>query len=807
MDVLSFLRDHIAVLDGAMGTMLQNAGMENGVLPEKLNLTDPELIISVHKAYFDAGSNIVCTNTFGANLLKYSEDELDAIIPAAIRNAKEAARRSVSSQDKFIALNIGPTGKMLKPLGDLDFEEAVRIFSFTARLGEKNGADLILIETMNDSYETKAALLAAKESASLPVFVSNAYGGDGKLLTGATPEALLPMLEGLGADAVGINCSLGPDALLPVLQRYLQLTNLPVFFKPNAGLPVMQNGKSVYNVSAEAFAASVIKTADLGVNGFGGCCGTNPDYIRPLAEAVKDRHPVLRTAKRRTVVTSYANATELGDAPVLIGERINPTGKKRFRQALLDSDFGYILQEAVQQQENGARILDVNVGIPEIDETSFLSKTTTELQAVTELPLQIDTTSVPAMELALRRYNGKAMINSVNGKEDSMRTIFPLAKKYGGVVVALTLDENGIPETAAERLEIAKKILQTAHSYGIQDHDLVFDPLCMAVSAMPKAAGVTLESVKLITEQLHCCTVLGVSNVSFGLPERCYLNSAFLLSALTLGLSAAIANPFDREIKKAFHTYAALNGFDAGFADYIGFAKQYPSMLSEPARTGTAVSPSSAKSESDLQNAVIKGIRQNAVSAAKALLSDCAPLDIIKNEIIPALNTVGEGFERKEIFLPQLLMSAEAAAAAFEEIKPAVSAAKTSSTDARVKIILLTVQGDIHDIGKNIVKLLLQNFGFDVMDLGKDVAPRDVLSAVKTTHAGIVGLSALMTTTLPAMEETVALLHKEAPWCKIIVGGAVLTPQYAASIGADRYAKDAMETVRYAQEFESTAEK
>ena len=803
MKVTDFLQSNIVLLDGAMGTMLQSAGAAVGELPEEINLTSPSQVIAVHKAYFDAGSNIVCTNTFGANLLKFSADKLDQIIKAAIGNAKQAALQSCGSQNKYIALDIGPTGKLLKPLGDLDFERAVELFRTSAMLGEKYGADLILIETMSDAYETKAALLAAKESTSLPVFVSNAFGADGRLLTGASPEVLIPMLEGLQADAIGVNCSLGPDALLPVVRKYLSNAHIPVFFKPNAGLPELINEKTTYNVTPASFADSVAGAVKAGVRAVGGCCGTTPDYIRALAASIAGLHPVPIASAPRTVVTSYAAAVQFGEAPVLIGERINPTGKKRLKQALLESDLGYILNEAVRQQEQGAQILDVNVGLPEIDEPALLEKTVTELQTVTELPLQIDTSSPAAMERALRHYNGKAMINSLNGKKEVMEAIFPLVKKYGGVVVALTLDENGIPDDAEGRFLIAQRILETARSYGINSSDIVFDPLCMAVSAMPQAAAVTLEAVRLIHSRLHCHTVLGVSNVSFGLPERTYLNATFLTCAFAVGLSAAIVNPFSTEIKKAYCSYCALMGADPGFASYIRFAASVPSA----AQFTTTSSPADSLQNTpendgdDLRNAIVNGVKQTAAALAKTKLRSCPALAIITDDIIPALDAVGLKFEQGSLYLPQLLMSAEAAAAAFDEIK-AYAASDVGDHKTQTEIVLLTVKGDIHDIGKNIVKLLLQNFGFQVTDLGKDVSPQAALEAVIKSHAPLVGMSALMTTTLPAMQETISLLHEKAPWCKIIVGGAVLTEEYAKSIGADKYAKDAMETVRYAQQTE-----
>ena len=801
-----FLQNHIILLDGAMGTVLQKMGLGKGVLPETLNMTAPDTITGIHKAYLNAGANVISTNTFGANSLKFPETELRDVIFHAVNNARSAASQIAGGQNKYVALDIGPTGKMLKPLGDLDFEDAVEIFAKTVRLGAQAGVDLIFIETMNDSYETKAALLAAKENCDLPVIVSNAYGADGKLLTGASPAVMVAMLEGMGADAIGVNCSLGPKALKPVVDEYLRLSSVPVLVKPNAGLPQVHNGETTYDVKETEFANDVSAMVKAGVRLAGGCCGTSPEYIAALKEKTAFLSPLPITKKNRTVVASYAATAVFGKKPLLIGERINPTGKKRFKQAIIASDMGYILNEGVRQQEHGVHILDVNVGLPEIDETAFLRNTVTELQSVTELPLQIDTASPAAMEAALRVYNGKAMINSVNGKENTMRAIFPLVKKYGGVVVGLTLDENGIPESAAERTLIAKKIIAAAQSYGIEKKDIFIDPLCMAVSAAPNAGAETLKAVERITNELGCKTVLGVSNVSFGLPDRPRLNSAFFTAAMTKGLSAAIMNPFSDEMMSAYCSFCAISGADENFADYIAFTAAHP-LQNETNRIKQIDSAIPAdKPETELcpplQNAIIKGLRLEAAQQASLLLNSRNALQIINEDIIPALNRVGVSFEQKKIFLPQLLMSAEAAAAAFESIKSAEIESGTP-TEQRCPIVLLTVEGDIHDIGKNIVKLLLSNFGFAVHDLGKDVTPAAALSAVKELHAPLVGLSALMTTTVPAMRETITLIHKEAPWCKVIVGGAVLTESYAVEIGADKYAPDAMEAVRYAEQIDA----
>ena len=753
------------------------------------------VLIDIHKAYFDAGSNVVCTNTFGANCLKFADDELEQIIKAAVANAKKAREQSVQKGEKFIALDIGPSGKPLKPLGDLDFEDAVNVFSKTVKFGVKYGVDLIIIETMNDSYETKAALLAAKENSNLPVIVSNAYGEDGKLMTGAAPAAMVAMLEGMGADAIGANCSLGPRQLRGVAEELLQKASVSVILKPNAGLSKSINGKTVFDVTVDEFSDEVAALVKKGVRVVGGCCGTTPEYIASLYSKTSELAPVPIADKKITVVSSYTHAIEFGESPILIGERINPTGKKRFKQALLENDIDYILSEGVNQQEKGVHILDVNVGLPDVDEVHMLKNTVCELQAIIDLPLQIDSSNIAAMEEALRRYNGKAMINSVNGKRESMEAVFPLVKKYGGLVVALILDESGIPDTAQGRVKIAENILKVANEYGIDKKDIIFDTLAMTISADNKAAVATLSSLKTIKNELGCHTSLGVSNISFGLPNRDAVNGTFFALALQNGLSAAIMNPYSVDMMKTYYAYRALKGLDENCAEYIGSAESF-------AVTVTSVAAAAPKTteeySSELQHAVIKGFKDKAGELTKNLLSSVDPLEIVNNEIIPALNTVGKGFEEKTVYLPQLLMSAEAAKSAFEVIKASMSGKEKAGTKG--VIVIATVYGDIHDIGKNIVKLLLENYGFDVVDLGKDIPPEIIAKTAIKLRAPLVGLSALMTTTVPAMEETIKLLREKAPWCKIVVGGAVLTKEYADKIGADKYAKDAMESVRYAEE-------
>ena len=796
MNILEYLKDNILYLDGGMGTLLQKQGLAAGELPELWNISHSSIIKSIHRDYYNAGSNVVSTNTFGANILKFSNEDLENIIKEAVDNARGGAEESSGSQPKWIALDIGPAGRMLKPYGDLDFEDAVSIFAETVKLGVKYGVDLILIETMNDSYETKAALLAAKENSNLPVFVSNAYSADGKLMTGADPSAMVAMLEGMGADAIGVNCSLGPKALAPIVKEYLQYASVPVILKPNAGLPKVIDGETVYDISPLEFSEDVVSLIKDGVRIVGGCCGTTPEYISSAVKTSTHMIPVEIRKKTLTCISSYTHAVCFGEAPILIGERINPTGKKRFKEALRANDISYIIKEGIAQQEKGAHVLDVNVGLPEIDEVQTLKTAVCELQAVIDLPLQIDTSDVMAMEAALRRYNGKALINSVSGKKESMESVFPLAKKYGGVIVALTLDENGIPDKAEDRLEIAKKILVQAKKYGIDKKDIIFDPLALSVSADNFAAKETLHAVKLIKNELQCHTSLGVSNVSFGLPERDMLNSAFFTLALGNGLSAAIMNPYSSEMMKSYFSYCALNGIDNNCSEYINFALAMPKTVIASEVDTTAIKSKNEESGLSLQRAIIKGLKDKAGELTLEMLATKSPLNIVQQEIIPALDIVGQGFESKKLYLPQLLMSAEAAKSAFEVIKSNMS---NSQETNKCTFVIATVKGDIHDIGKNIVKLILENYGFVVVDLGKDVSPETIVEEAVRLHAPIVGLSALMTTTVPAMEETIKALRKEAPWCKIVVGGAVLNQEYADAIGADKYAKDAMETVRYAE--------
>lgn len=786
------LKKSIVLLDGAMGTQLQSLGLPLGTLPESWNITRPEEVEKVHLGYLEAGADVIYANTFGANIFKFG-DKTAEVTEAGVKCALRAAKKY---KDRFVALDIGSLGKLLKPLGPLSFEEAVSAFRVTIAAGAQAGADLIVIETMNDIYELKAAVVAAKEVCSLPIIATLVFGSDGKTMTGTSPEAAVALLEGLGVDALGLNCSLAPAEMRGTVKRFLAASSLPVAVKPNAGLPSEVDGKTVYSLSAEQFADDMKELVCLGARVVGGCCGTTPEYIKLLGDSIKSLSPTPIKKKNLTVVSSYTQARCFGNIPVLIGERINPTGKKRLKEALRSGDMAYILGEAVTQTDCGAHILDVNVGLPEIDEPEMLSRAVCEIQAVTDLPLQIDTSDPVAMERAMRLYNGKPLVNSVNGKQEVMDSIFPLVKKYGGAVIALTLDENGVPPTAQGRIEIAKKIIAEAKKYGIGKNELIFDTLAMAVSADSGAAAAALDALDYITHKLGCNTSLGVSNISFGLPRRDFINSTFFAMALSRGLSAAIINPSSQEMIKTYKSFLALSGKDLNCMGYIDYASSVSA--------GEIVVEGKKQSRSDevgLKGAIVKGLKARAAEDAEALLKDNAPLDVINEHIIPALNEVGDGFEKKTLFLPQLLMSAEAASAAFDVIKSKFSGGAQSK---KLKIVVATVKGDIHDIGKNIVKTLLVNYGFTVYDLGRDVDPELVVGAVKKHGAQLCGLSALMTTTVRSMAETIELLRKNCPEVKIAAGGAVMNEEYAAAIGADRYCADAMATVRYAEELEAT---
>lgn len=772
----------ILFFDGAMGTMLQKNGLKTGDLPENMNITNPQVLLKIHKEYLDAGCNVITTNTFGANSLKFNN--VEEIITAGVNLAKKSTKNY--DRDTFVALDIGPIGKLLEPCGDLPFEDAYDLFKEQVIAGEKAGADLVLVETMGDLYEIKAAVLAAKENTNLPVLVSLIFDENGILLTGADIKTAVVTLEGLGVDGIGMNCGLGPDQMLELLKEMTKYSGTPIFIQPNAGLPISVNGKTTYNVTPEEFAEKQLLILKNGACALGGCCGTTPDHIKAMIDLCKNEKIKEIPKKNYTAVSSYSKTVFFDETPVIIGERINPTGKKLLKEALRNNDMDYIYREGVTQSDAGAHILDVNVGLPEIDEPTMMINAVKGLQSILDLPLQIDTSDTVAMEKALRIYNGKPMINSVNGKEESMNTVFPLVKKYGGVVVCLTLDENGIPETVESRIAIAEKIINKANEYGIEKKDLVFDPLCMTVSTNKDNGKITLECVRRLKNELGAHTVLGVSNVSFGLPNRELLNSTFFTLALNNGLSAGIINPKSEMMMNAYYSYNALMGMDKNFEKYI----------SNVTDTKMEVKTDSV----DLKTAVIKGLKEQAKQETEKELETKTPFEIIDGILIPALDKVGKDFEKNRVFLPGLLMSAETAGVSFEIIKKHLANSGSDSAK-KGKIIIATVKGDIHDIGKNIVKVLLENYGYDVIDLGKDIAPQTIVDAVKTHNVKLVGLSALMTTTVPSMEETIRLLKEQTTDVFVMVGGAVLTEEYAKMIGADYYGKDAMSSVRIAENF------
>ena len=768
--------------DGGTGSVLQAKGLKGGELPERWNLTRPEDIVQLAVSYLEAGSDIVNSNTFGANRLHYPDPEdLKAVVQAGVHHVQEA-RRLTGREDSFVALDIGPTGRLLKPMGDLDFEEAVSIFAEVVRFGADAGADLILIETMSDSLEAKAAVLAAKENSDLPVCVTTIYDGKGKLLTGGTVQSVTAMMEGLRVDALGVNCGLGPRQMLPIVKELTEVCSLPVIVNPNAGLPRSENGKTVYDLTAEEFAAEMLEIAKLPVHVLGGCCGTTPEFIREEIRVTRDLPFTPPVKKHRAVVSSFSRAVEIGGAPVIIGERINPTGKKKFKEALRNNDIEYIVQQGIQQEDSGADMLDVNVGLPEIDEPAMMETVVTRLQGVLALPLQIDTTNAAALERGLRIYNGKS----------------------------------GIPDSAEGRLAIARRIYAEAEKYGIPKEDILVDGLAMTISTDTRSALITLETIRRVREELGGNTILGVSNISFGLPQREIINSFFFAMALQNGLSCAIVNPNNEAMMASYRAFLALSGQDpqcAGFigayggrSDVFGFGVKSGSAVPSggKASAGATAPVSSAASsggpgssrDSALSDAVRHGMGEKAAEeTAKLLSGGMDPLEIVNTELIPALDIVGKGFEKGTIFLPQLLMSAEAAKAAFEVVKEAMSGRAGAS---RGRVILATVKGDIHDIGKNIVKVLLENYGYEVLDLGKDVAPETIVETAEKEDIALIGLSALMTTTVVSMEETIRLLRERKPDTRVVVGGAVMTKEYADAIGADCYAKEAMDTVRYA---------
>lgn len=831
------LGKRIMFYDGGLGSLLQERGLKTGELPELWNLSKPEVLYQIHREYLEAGADIILANTFGANRFKF--ENVEEIVAAGVKNAKKAVMDC--GRQAYVSLDIGSTGQLLKPMGSLDFEECVDVFAQIVKAGAEAGADLITIETQNDTYELKAAVLAAKENSNLPIVATVVFGENQKMLNGAKAETVVALLEGLGVDVIGMNCGLGPLQMKPIFEEMAKYASVPLVINPNAGLPKSVGGKIVYDVGPNEWVETMAEFLPMGAWIVGGCCGTTPLYIKKLVEKCRDFKPIPLTDKDFCIVTSYSNCVELGGKPAIIGERINPTGKSKFKQALRDGNMEYILNEGVKQADNGAHILDVNVGLPEINEVEMMGRTVYELQSILPLPLQIDTTNPDAMEKALRIYNGKPMVNSVNGKQEIMAQIFPIVKKYGGVVVGLALDEDGIPNSAEGRIKIAQKIYKTAEKYGISRKNIVIDALTMTMSTDTNSANITLDTVRWVKAH-GGRTVLGVSNISFGLPQREKINSAFFTMAMQAGLSAGIINPNSAAMIQSYDTFCVLAGYDEQCMNYItnyalpegatpsangsgtagaslsangsGATNAAPAhqtsgsganaapapSVSGSGATNSSVTPLGATNSSELTltQCIVKGLKDKAYKITAESLKTKDTMEVINGELVPALDIVGKGFEKGTMFLPQLLMSAEAAKSGFEAIKDFV-AKKGISQQKKATIVIATVKGDIHDIGKNIVKVLLENYGYDVIDLGKDVPPQVIADKVIETHAPLVGLSALMTTTVVNMEATIKLLHQVASWTKIMVGGAVLTQEYADMIGADFYGKDAMQSVYYAE--------
>ena len=783
-----FDRKRFVFLDGGMGTQLQARGLQPGQKPELAALEMPDVLTAIHTDYADAGADILLANTFGANAKKLAGcgHTVEDVVTASIACARKAA----DTTGALVALDIGPLGELLVPAGTLSFEDAYAEFAQVIRAGTAAGADLVFLETMTDLYELKAAILAAKENCTLPIFTSMSFESRGRTFTGCTVESYAVTAAGLGADAVGINCSLGPKEILPFAQRLCRSVpaGVPVFVKPNAGLP---NPDGSYNLDPDGFAAEMKEYAAIGVSMVGGCCGTTPAFIAKLHETFSPLAPADKIPIRRSCLCTPVRFVEVNGITV-VGERINPTGKKRLQQALRDGDSAYPCTQAVAQAEAGAQVLDVNAGLPGIDEAATLEQLVKDLQAVTDLPLQLDSSNPEALSRALRIYNGKPIVNSVNGETETLEKILPLCKKYGAAVVGLALDKGGIPPTVEGRVAIARRIVDAAHAAGIPDEDIYIDCLCLTASAQQEGATQTLQALARCKKELGVRTVLGVSNISFGLPCRGYLNTTFLTMAMSAGLDLAIMNPNTPEMMAAVRAYRVLTCQDPQSTDYVAVYADVQIQTTQTSKSAATVAEVSAAAPGGdaLFEAVRRGLKAEARAAADAALTMREPLDVVNTSLIPALDAVGDGFEKGTVFLPQLLQAATAAQAAFEAIKAKISASGQAQ-GSKGKIVIATVKGDVHDIGKNIVRVILENYGYDVLDLGRDVDPERVVEAVRQTGAKLVGLSALMTTTVPNMQATIEALHAANLDCKVMVGGAVLTPDYARDIGADYYCKDA----------------
>lgn len=789
VEIKEYIKDNILIFDGAMGTMLQRNGLQMGENPEIFGLKNPNILINIHKLYLEAGSNVVTTNTFGANELKLEKlgYTVEEVLDNAISVAKEAIKKVDKSKPRYVALDIGPIGEMLEPMGTLSFDRAYEIFKRQAIQGEKSGADLVIIETMMDLYEAKAAVLAVKENTNLPIFCTMTFDEDGRSFTGCTPESMVATIEGLGVDALGVNCSLGPKQLLPIVQKIAKRTTTPVIVQANAGLPNIINGKAYYDVDEKEFYKGVVEFINAGARIIGGCCGTNPGFIREISDNIKNIELHKNEIEYKCVVCSPSKYIEI-DKPTVMGERLNPTGRKSLKEALKNENIDYIIKLALEQINAGAEILNINVGLPDIDEKTVMPKVIKEIQGIIDTPLQVDSSNIDALEQGLRYYNGRTIVNSVNGKDDSLEKILPIVKKYGSALVGLTLDDNGIPETAEGRFEIAKKIVKRAESYGIRKEDIFIDCLSLTVSAQQSEAMETIKAIKLVKDKLGVKTILGVSNISFGIPNRKYINNVYLNLALGAGLDLAIVNPNEEGMVEAIDAFKVINNVDKGCIKYID-------------KYGN-VSKSSLKSinnntESTLEQIVERGLKEEAKDKTIEILKEYDANFILDQILIPSLDEIGKKYDSGEIFLPQLIQCAETVKASLNVIKENLLQGNINVI-SKGKIIVATVQGDIHDIGKNIVKIMLENYGYEVIDLGKDVPIDKVVQKSKELDIKLVGLSALMTTTVKSMEDTIKALRENNIDAKVFVGGAVLTEEYARNIGADYYSKDAKSAIEIA---------
>ena len=790
VEIREYLKDHILIFDGAMGTMLQKEGLPIGDNPEIFGIKNPHKLLKIHKKYLEAGSNVLTTNTFGCNELKVNKlgYTVEEVIDRAVSIAKQAIEESDKSKPRFVALDIGPIGEMLEPMGTLSFDRAYEIFKRQAIQGEKSGADLIIIETMMDLYEAKAAVLAAKENTNLPVICTMTFDENGRSFTGCLPEAMVATIEGLGVDALGVNCSLGPKQLLPIVKTITELANVPVIVQANAGLPVIKEGQAVYEMNDEEFFQGVKKFVDLGVSIVGGCCGTNETFIKKICDNIEKLQKKEPKRRKSTIVCSAVKYIDI-QGPTIVGERLNPTGRQPLIDAYVSGNNDYVINLALEQSNEGSEILNVNVGVPDLDEEKTMKRVIKGIQEVVDVPLQLDSSNVKALEAGLRYYNGRTIVNSVNGKEKSLETILPIVKKYGACLVGLTLDENGIPSTAEGRFNIAKKIVERAEQYGIKRQDIFIDCLSLTVSAQQDEAMETIKAIKMVKENLGCKTILGVSNISFGIPNRKALNNTYLNLALGAGLDLAIINTEDRRMVESIDAYKVISNMDKGCLDYIEKFK----FVSNDNKTKERKNYDNLT----LEDAIERGLKEEAKDLTLKILESHDEHFVLDKVLIPALDVVGTKYDKGELFLPQMIQAAETVKVSLNIIKERLS--KNNNTSSKGKIIVATVQGDIHDIGKNIVKIMLENYGYEVIDLGKDVPIEEVVKRAKEENIQLIGLSALMTTTVENMKKTIKALKENNINARVFVGGAVVTEEYAQKINADYYSKDAKSAVEIAK--------